>query len=148
MRFPVIAGALVTAGVLLAVGMNAERQMPRPIAGVSTDPSISAILGRACQDCHSEQTAWPWYTHIPPVGAAIRKDVNAARAQMNFSHWAQYQPSQKEDVLGEMAALVRNRQMPPARYTLLHPAARLSTNDMRRLIEWTLVERRRIRAAR
>lgn len=147
-RLVLISTAVIGAGVLLSVGVSAALRPEPPIHGISNDPAVGAILGRACQDCHSEHTSWPWYAHLPAVGAAIRKDVIAGRAQMDLSRWASYPASQKDEVLAEIAALVRNRQMPPTRYTLLHPSARLSPEDIRHLTEWTLAERRELRAAK
>ncbi|HZU24840.1 MAG TPA: heme-binding domain-containing protein [Bryobacteraceae bacterium] len=136
---------LGAAAVLLTVGANTVRASD-PLANVSDEASVNAILSRACQDCHSDNTAWPWYSHLPTVGAAIRNDVSAGRAQLNLSRWSQYKPEQKEEALAEIAALVRNHLMPPSRYTLLHPGARLSDEDIRRLTQWTSAERRKIHA--
>jgi hypothetical protein len=136
-----IAGALL--GACLADGRSHSAAR---ISGVSADPAVAMVLGRSCADCHSDNTAWPWYSRIPPVGEALRRDVSRGRAGMDFSRWAQYGPEQKDEALAEIAALVRNGQMPPGRYTLLHPSARLSDADVRRITEWTRQERRRIRA--
>lgn len=148
-RAAILGVVVVTAGVLLCVSVTAVvASAPAPVPGVTDDESVNAILRRACQDCHSDQTAWPWYSHLPGVGGAIHNDVKAGRAQLNFSRWAQYQPDQKNEALAEMAALVRNHLMPPSRYTLLHPGARLSNGDVRRLTAWTFAERRKIKGTK
>ncbi len=144
-RIVLVAVVLFVTGALLGACLEAARRPAEtPNAGISSDPSVDAILARSCQNCHSDRTEWPWYSRIPPVGAAIRKDVSEGRALMDFSRWAKYGAQQKSDALTEIAALVRNRQMPPGRYTLLHPSARLSDDDIRRLVEWTREERHRI----
>ncbi len=143
----VAASVLFVTGAVLGACLEAtRREAEGPSAGISSDPSVDAILARSCQNCHSDRTEWPWYSRIPPVGAAIRRDVTEGRALMDFSRWAKYAPQQKNDALTEIAALVRNRQMPPGRYTLLHPSARLSDDEIKRLVEWTREERHRIRA--
>ena len=147
LRTLVITGLTAATGLLC--GVLAETMLARPasVVAVSSDPAVNAILGRACQDCHSAQTAWPWYARLPKIGPAIHRDVAAGRAQLDLSRWSEYAPAQRDEVLAEIGALVRNRLMPPSRYTLLHPHARLSADDVRRLTDWTSAERRRMRAS-
>jgi hypothetical protein len=143
----IVTGVLAAAVIALCVGVDAVLASPGALPAVSQDASVNAILGRSCQDCHSDQTVWPWYTIIPPVGKAIRGDVNAGKAQLNLSHWQHYNSTRKDEALAEMAALVRNKLMPPARYTLLHPRAHLSAADIAHLVQWTSAERHRLRTA-
>ena len=143
-----IVGALAVSAVVFCARVEGVGAAPHAsVAPITDDAAINAILTRSCQDCHSDKTAWPWYSHIPPVGAAIRKDVAAGRAMMDLSRWNQYDGEQKNAALAEIAALVRNGLMPPERYTFLHPGARLSAGDIQRLTQWTIAERRRLRAA-
>jgi len=39
------------------------------------DPETLAIVQRACQNCHSQNTEWSWYSHIAPVSRLIARDV-------------------------------------------------------------------------
>ena len=39
-------------------------------------PEIAALLHNACYDCHSDETRWPWYSHIAPVSWLVADDVN------------------------------------------------------------------------
>ena len=64
---------------------------------------------------------------------------------MNFSRWNQYAPDDKKEILGSIAANVRNHKMPPGRYLFMHPDARLSDNDAARVYVWTRSERRRMK---
>jgi hypothetical protein len=84
------------------------------------DPHAREILNRACADCHSHRTDWPWYSAVAPVRWMLVSDVKAARAVMNFSEFDRPQP-----VL-DAADMVRAREMPPTRYVALNPAARLT----------------------
>jgi hypothetical protein len=78
----------------------------------------------ACWDCHSNQTAWPWYSGIAPVRWFIHRDVSEARAALNFSEFdrPQWGPPRVVEVISSGA-------MPPARYAALHPAARLTAHE-------------------
>src|SRR5579862_8383683 len=60
------------------------------LAGANIDPGVLEVLQRACQNCHSEKTEWPWYSHIAPMSWLVEGDVNQARSHMNLSHWSEY----------------------------------------------------------
>ena len=53
-----------------------------------TDKRVAEILRRACTDCHSHETKWPWYSRISPVSWMIARHVNQGRAKLNFSRWS------------------------------------------------------------
>lgn len=92
-------------------------------------PRTRELAKRACFDCHSNETAWPWYSNIAPVSWLIQKDVDEGRTKMNFSEWNKPQ--------GEARSAARNVQrgsMPPAKYVPLHPTANLSAEEKQALI--------------
>jgi hypothetical protein len=108
------------------------------------DPESLAIAQRACQNCHSQNTEWPWYSHIAPVSWLLAHDVQEARSHMNLSQWQDYSSDDRLRLLSAMGSAVRNSEMPPQRYVLLHPEARLSERDRQEIYRWTRSERRRI----
>ena len=116
------------------------------LAGSSADPALQRIIERSCQNCHSERTEWPWYSYIAPVGWMIENDVSEGRQHLNLSHWEEYSSYQQSGLLSKMAAAIRNRQMPPGRYTLLHPAAKLSNAEIAQIDQWTQAERQRLKS--
>jgi hypothetical protein len=109
------------------------------------DPETLAIVQRACQNCHSEQTRWPWYSHVAPVSWLIARDVKEARAHMNLSRWPDYSAAERMLLLSAIGSAVRNHAMPVQRYLLLHPEARLTDNERQQLYRWTRTERTRLR---
>lgn len=88
-----------------------------------------AIAQRACYDCHSNETTWPWYTNIAPFSWLVQRDVDEGRNRLNFSVWGRGE--QEVDEIGET---VRKGDMPPLQYTLIHPAARLSEAEVGTLL--------------
>lgn len=90
--------------------------------------SLRAVLNRACRDCHSNGTVWPWYTQIAPLSWLMAYGVSKGRKAVNFSEWAAYEPEQQRVLLIESCQDVSQGRMPGA-YTLLHPEVRLSTED-------------------
>jgi len=77
----------------------------------------------------------------------IENDVSEGRQHLNLSHWEEYNSHQQSALLSKVAAVIRNRQMPPARYTLLHPAAKLSNAEIAQIDQWTQAERQRLKSA-
>jgi cytochrome c553 len=104
-------------------------------------------LARVCGDCHSERTEWPLYSYIPGVSWALEKDVAEARARLNLSRWSEYSAEEKRDLLGRIAAETRSHEMPPARYTVFHPEARLSEADIQAIGDWTKAQRHLLRTS-
>ena len=72
---------------------------------------------RACYDCHSNETVWPWYSNIAPVSWLVQKDVDSGRRHLNFSDWANVREP------NEIIEMVQGGYMPPAQYTLMHKDA-------------------------
>jgi len=60
------------------------------LVGSRMPPSVLSIVERACQDCHSGNTHWPWYSKLPPLSWKIHKDVAQARVFMDLSKWNEY----------------------------------------------------------
>lgn len=106
-----------------------------------------SVFERSCQNCHSEKTRWPWYSYLAPMSILVESDVNRARGHLNLSHWDEYSAGDQQSLLASIAAAVRSRQMPPSRYTWLHPDAKLSAQDRGLIYNWAHTERRRIRVA-
>jgi hypothetical protein len=115
------------------------------LAGAQIPTQLLSSVQRACQDCHSENTAWPWYSGIPPLSWQIHKDVAQARQFMDLSKWNDYNDRERRGFLVSMAAAVKTHAMPPARYVWMHPEARLSGAELVSLENWALAEQQRIR---
>jgi hypothetical protein len=112
--------------------------------GSGIDPETLALVRRACLNCHSQETQWPWYSHVAPVSWLLARDVQQARAHMNLSEWQNYSIDDRLRLLSEIGSVVRNRKMPVQRYLLLHPEARLTDTERNQLYRWTRIERSRI----
>ena len=80
-----------------------------------------ALFFRACGDCHSNQTAWPWYSNLAPVSWLVQRDVQEGRAAFNVSEWGR-----AENESDDAAETIQDGTMPPWFYVALHASARLS----------------------
>ena len=103
---------------------------------LSAPPEVEAILKRSCFDCHSNQTNWPWYSHVAPISWMVVRHVESGRKQMNFSEWGEYFPTTRKRKLQWMQRALHDEVMPLWSYRMMHPDARLSDDDRARLLEW------------
>jgi Haem-binding domain len=108
------------------------------MAGSNLPLPVRAILERACQDCHSQNTKWPWYAHIPPVSWQVHKDVAKGRAFMDLSRWNEYTEGERRGFTLAIAAAIQNHLMPPPKYVWMHPAAQLSSDELSSIEEWVI----------
>lgn len=102
--------------------------LPTVSEPVWDSPATRALAKQACFDCHSNETEWPAYARIAPASWLVQHDVIEGRAVLNFSEWQR--PQEKSKDAGEE---LREGEMPPAMYRLLHAHARLSDADRDRL---------------
>ncbi len=94
------------------------------------NPEVRRLAERACFDCHSHATRWPWYASVAPASWLLQRDVDEGRRKLNFSNWR----ASKEDA-GEAAEEVSEGEMPPWFYLPLHPAAKLTDAEKATLVQ-------------
>lgn len=132
----------VAAGILLLLGAQlvpVERSNPPVRSEIDAPGDVAPILRKACYNCHSNETDWPWYAHVAPVSWYVTDHVHEGREDLNFSRW----PSDYDeatDLISEIGEQVESGAMPPDSYQLMHPEARLSQQERQRLIDWSLAE--------
>lgn len=128
---------------------NPESPADVSLGAVTQAPAqVHALLKSACFGCHSNQTAWPWYSNVAPVSWFIADDVTRGRQHLNFSVWERYDHSEKVHQLKEVRDLVKEGDMPPWDYRLVHPEARLSDAQAATLATWAEQERQKLVGSR
>lgn len=138
-RMSLLRKILLALGVVL-IGIQfvpAEITNPPVTADVGAPPEVAAVLRRACYDCHSNETVWPWYSKVAPFKFLLAHDVEEARAALNFSTWDAYSAEQAAHKLEEVWEEVEEGEMPLWFYTPLHPEAKLSDSDRELLHGWS-----------
>lgn len=126
-------GLLGGVGALLvaqAVPYGRDHSNP-PVTGEPAWPSarVRELADRACFDCHSHATRWPWYSHVAPMSWLVQRDVDRGRRRLDFSAWDRPQRGAHE-----AAEEVEKGEMPPWFYLPLHAEARLSDAEKAELI--------------
>jgi hypothetical protein len=114
-----------------------DRTNPPVEEEVPATAEVRSVLRRACYDCHSNETVWPWYSRIAPVSWMLERDVREGRAELNYSTWKRYTEKQRLKKLRESWKEVEEGEMPPWFYLPPHPAARLSAEDQAALRAWS-----------
>lgn len=101
-------------------------------------PDIDSLLRRSCYDCHSDQTDWPWYSHVAPISWLVVRDVRHGRADLDLSRWSvdPVREPTPEQRFRWICQDVRRGIMPPRLYLMAHPGARLGEADVARLCAW------------
>jgi hypothetical protein len=135
-----IAGLVIASGiqVIRPARTNPPTDPARTLhARTAVPPDVAAILDRACRDCHSNETRWPWYSHVAPVSWWVIDHVNHGRSHFNYSDWAKHDRADARRLLENTCELARNGEMPLPSYLRMHRTARLTPGDVEALCSWT-----------
>ena len=134
---------VLAAALVLAQFVPVDRTNP-PLGGeVPAPPEVRAILKRACYDCHSNETVWPWYGRVAPFDWLMERDVREGRREVNFSTLADAPLKRRQRKWMEIPEQVGKHEMPPWFYAAVHPEARLSDADRAALVQWAQENGRR-----
>ncbi len=116
---------------------NNGQVLPTDISKLYQFPdSVQAVLKTACYDCHSNQTYYPWYVTIQPVGWVMDKHIKQGKAQLNFSEFGTYSERRQLSKLKAIENSLRDGTMPLSSYTLIHKNARLTQGDKALIMDW------------
>lgn len=107
-------------------------------------PEVATLLRSACYDCHSDETQWPWYSHVAPVSWWLNDHVKDARKKLNFSEWPTDDPPRAAKKWNRVSEEISSGDMPLPSYARMHPAARLTAAQRDRLAQWADQESSRL----
>lgn len=126
--------------VVILVGIQlipVNRTNPPVRSEVQAPDSVMSLLKRACYDCHSNRTTWPWYSYVAPASWFVVRHVNNGRSDLNFSEWPTFDFEEAEWAMNDIREQVEKGKMPLKSYLLLHPGARLTEAERRMILDWT-----------
>ncbi len=133
--FSVIAvGSVVALAAIQLVPVH--RTNPPVRVEVNAPEEVMAIIQRACYDCHSNETRWPWYSRVAPVSWFVVSHVKKARGDLNFSEWPVLDFELQEHALEDIREEISEGEMPLWSYTIIHRDARLTDAERDVLIRW------------
>lgn len=97
---------------------------------------VQAVLKRACYDCHSNTTSYPWYAEVQPVRWWLDSHIADGRRHLNFSEFGAYTAKRGARKAEEIADEVEHREMPLKSYTWMHSEARLTPAEIKLVVDW------------
>ncbi len=119
-------GLIALAGLMIVIQFvpyGRDHTNPPVVAEPAWDsPTTRQLAVRACFDCHSNETVWPWYSNVAPLSWFIQSEVDEGREELNYSEWNRPQEGD------ESAETVREGSMPPTMYALTR--ARLTDAEL------------------
>ncbi|MCJ7764607.1 MAG: heme-binding domain-containing protein [Thiovulaceae bacterium] len=135
MKYKILGVFVLTLLLIQIVPYGREHANAPVIAEPKWDtPETKALFFRACADCHSNETKWPWYSSVAPVSWLVQYDVNEGREKFNVSMWG----VQKENEGDESVKEVKEGEMPPWFYVIPHPEAKFSESEKNLLLKGLL----------
>jgi hypothetical protein len=108
---------------------------------VSLPRDVQIILKTACYDCHSNNTNYPWYTNIQPVGWMMARHIKEGKEELNFSEFGSYAARRQLNKLKSIENSIKDGSMPISSYTIIHKNARLTNEEKALIIDWAKITR-------
>ena len=113
-------------------------------AAMAVPPDIKLILGRSCNDCHSNNTVYPWYSNIQPAAWFLKDHIDKGRHELNFSEFNTYSAKKKKRKLEEICEMVESAAMPLPSYLWIHRDSGLSDSERKAICDWSKAEAEKI----
>ena len=102
-----------------------------------TSDEVKTILKKACYDCHSNNTVYPWYAEVQPVAWWLNNHVKEGKGELNFSEFGTYALARQYHKLEEVKEVIDENEMPLSSYTLIHTNAKLTNAEKQTLLAWS-----------
>ena len=97
---------------------------------------VHQILIRKCYDCHSNNTVYPWYLNIQPIGWWMAYHIHEGKEELNFSEFKNYSAKRAAHKLDEISDAVTEGWMPLSSYLWMHPKAKIQTDEANAINAW------------
>jgi hypothetical protein len=116
---------------------KASGDQPNHIGKVHVIPAdVESIIKKACNDCHSNNTRYPWYSNIQPVDWWMDNHVKDGKKHLNFDDYSNRSLRYQYHKMEETIEMVKEGEMPLNSYTWMHKDAKLTEQEKNKLIDW------------
>ena len=140
-------GKKILVGIVMLVVIMQLLQPTRNISEGSSANDISIVYAipenvqqtfkQKCYDCHSNNTRYPWYIHIQPIGWWMASHIKDAKDDLNFSEFKTYNTKQANHKLEEISEVITEGSMPLKSYVWLHAEAKVTPEEVKAINDWT-----------
>ena len=145
----ILIGLLIVFVVMQAFrpAKNASKNTDNDISNSYPVPEdVKTILAKACYDCHSNNTRYPWYTEIQPVGWWLSDHIKEGKKELNFNEFSSYRIGRQYKKMEECIDEVKEGKMPLPSYTQIHAVSVLTDPEKKIFLNWCQTVRDTIRA--
>jgi hypothetical protein len=105
-------------------------------AFTTANVEVQNILDKACMDCHSNTSVYPWYSNVVPLNYWIDNHINEGRENLNFSEWNSYPLADRAEMIEEITEVINEKEMPLLSYWLIHWDAKLTDAERKTLVDF------------
>lgn len=105
---------------------------------VNVPDKVLDIFKNSCYDCHSNNTRYPWYVNIEPMGWFMARHIKNGKADLNFSEFGTYSKRKQANKLKSIGLSINDGTMPISSYTIMHTDAKLSEENKKLITDWVL----------
>lgn len=126
--------------------INKEVQVNAIATKYNVPDTVKQIFAVACNDCHSNNTRYPWYNNIQPVAWWLASHVNDGKKKINLDEFTTYSLKRQDHKLEELVESQKDHWMPLESFTVIHEDARLSNAQSKVLVDWANETRKTIQA--
>jgi hypothetical protein len=102
----------------------------------NTSPEIATQIKASCYDCHSNQSVYPAYTYVQPVGWFVKNHIEEGKEHLNFSEFGNFSAKKQAHKLEESYEMIEKGEMPLSSYTIIHKEAVLDEEQQNVLISY------------
>lgn len=121
-----------------ARNVQAQKSATDITSSYAVPANVQFVLSKACYDCHSNNTRYPWYADVQPAGWFLAWHVRNGKQHLNFSEFGAYTKRQQRSKFKEIASTMKDGSMPLSSYKWLHKDANLSEEEKKTLLDWTV----------
>ncbi|MBK7291099.1 MAG: heme-binding domain-containing protein [Chitinophagaceae bacterium] len=116
---------------------KAEGPQPNFIGNSFAIPDdVKTILAKACNDCHSNNSTYPWYAKIQPVHWWLDGHIKDGKKHLNFDEYTHKSLRTQFHKMEETVDMVKKGEMPLNSYTWTHKDAKLTDEEKNKIIGW------------
>ena len=108
---------------------------------IKVPDSIVNVFKTSCFDCHSNNTRYPWYVNIQPMGWLMANHIKEGKANLNFSEFGTYSKRKQANKLRAIAKSINDGSMPISSYTIMHTDSKLNEENKKLISDWVAHER-------
>ena len=117
---------------------KSDKVLPTDITKTINVPDkVLDVFKNSCYDCHSNNTRYPWYVYVQPMGWILANHIKDGKANLNFSEFGSYSKRKQANKLKSIAESIKDGSMPILSYTIMHTDAKLSEENKKLITDWT-----------